>query len=875
MAEQRAAWQSKPLLREVYLRAWEALWRCARPGLTVEVGSGSGNFADFLPSAITSDLAPRPWLRLAADACDLPFRAGAVDNIVCTDVVHHLPDPVAFLREATRVLRPDGRLLLVEPLISLGSYPVFRFIHHEPVDLSWSPGASNGCRPNEAIPTLLFFRARGALQRLAPELELIHAQARDWLVYPLSGGYGYPSLLPRWLAGAARRVEDALPLGPWAGFRMAVALRRREPGRLAPPPSVGVGRVGGAEARRADAHPHLSPPPSRGRQTGRRRAWPHWPAALLLLVVAMYWITWFGRFEVPAPDFFEYEHAALAIRAGRVPEVPRRPPLYPALIAAASAVTPGSQSGGHSEPSEESRLGQDGRVTRRPALIAAEVINFALGLAALALIYALCQPLIGRWALLVAWLTAIHWAMAYVVIHPLADPTLLVCVLAALYLAGRASPWRWVAASLAALARYDGFALIAALAFTGSEPRWRRWACAAAAAAPALAYLAADLTHGGSGDLHWQAVRTLTPAGVDFVRSVAIASIGFAPVALLRGALAGADWAMPVAAALAALVAGLAGVGAWAAGRSPTRGGWLAPMAAFSALYVALHLFYPAANTRFVLPVLWFYHFLAVSGGLALARALPGRQRLGAPSWAGASVVACAVGLAGSGPGRWWAFALALPLGAAWAASRRPLAWGAAYLCAVGGAAGGVGLTRWYLDREATLWGEVKAASQWYAAAAKPGDRLLCQAGAAAIMSEYAPLHPEQFLDAARFACLPPNERAAALRRAGATHALWCSTAEWPVSQRGQVLVGSRYSREAAAQWGRGADLLDAIKAGRLPGWLPCATLRRGREVAYVFRVSVGADLRSAPASPIGSTRGAPLRVFADERIARHGEPMR
>ena len=143
MAAQRAVWREKALLREVYRRGWEALWRHARPGLTVEVGSGSGNFADYLPTAITSDVAPRPWLRLAADACRLPLRAGSVDNLACTDVVHHLPDPVAFLREAARVLRPDGRLLMLEPFISAASYPVFRFIHHEPVDMSWRPSPSS------------------------------------------------------------------------------------------------------------------------------------------------------------------------------------------------------------------------------------------------------------------------------------------------------------------------------------------------------------------------------------------------------------------------------------------------------------------------------------------------------------------------------------------------------------------------------------------------------------------------------------------------------------------------------------------------------------------------------------------------------------
>jgi SAM-dependent methyltransferase len=238
LSAQRAVWASKPLLREAYRRAWEALWRHARPGVTVEVGSGSGNFSEFVPSAITSDIVPRPWLRLAADACRLPLRTRAVDNLVCTDVVHHLPDPVAFLREAARVLRPDGRLLMLEPFISPGSYPVFRFIHHEPVDLSWraSPPSPSplperergpgGDRPNEAIPTVLFFRSKAELARLAPELELLHCEARDWLVYPLSGGYGYPALLPNWLAGAARRVEEAVPLARLAGFRMTVALRR-------------------------------------------------------------------------------------------------------------------------------------------------------------------------------------------------------------------------------------------------------------------------------------------------------------------------------------------------------------------------------------------------------------------------------------------------------------------------------------------------------------------------------------------------------------------------------------------------------------------------------------------------------------------------
>jgi SAM-dependent methyltransferase len=50
-----------------------------------------------------------------ADAAQLPFADAAFSSVLIRDLLHHVPDRAAVLAEAVRVLRPNGRLILVEP----------------------------------------------------------------------------------------------------------------------------------------------------------------------------------------------------------------------------------------------------------------------------------------------------------------------------------------------------------------------------------------------------------------------------------------------------------------------------------------------------------------------------------------------------------------------------------------------------------------------------------------------------------------------------------------------------------------------------------------------------------------------------------------
>jgi SAM-dependent methyltransferase len=96
------------------------------PGpVLVDIGGGTGNYAGALRSTgwvpTISDLSDA-MLRVArskdlrvvrADAAAQPFATGAADAVTLIAMLHHVPDWQGALAEASRMLRPGGRLVLL------------------------------------------------------------------------------------------------------------------------------------------------------------------------------------------------------------------------------------------------------------------------------------------------------------------------------------------------------------------------------------------------------------------------------------------------------------------------------------------------------------------------------------------------------------------------------------------------------------------------------------------------------------------------------------------------------------------------------------------------------------------------------------------
>ncbi|MBZ5536986.1 MAG: class I SAM-dependent methyltransferase [Acidobacteriia bacterium] len=95
----------------------------------LEVGCGEGGNLFFLGESEATlfgiDLFPnklifaRSQLSKCGFACSradqLPFPGECFDIVLCRDVLHHLPEREATLKEISRVCRPGGKIIIIEP----------------------------------------------------------------------------------------------------------------------------------------------------------------------------------------------------------------------------------------------------------------------------------------------------------------------------------------------------------------------------------------------------------------------------------------------------------------------------------------------------------------------------------------------------------------------------------------------------------------------------------------------------------------------------------------------------------------------------------------------------------------------------------------
>jgi SAM-dependent methyltransferase len=240
LEEHRRLWREKAILPRVYEPWFEALLRVApEAGRILEVGAGPGFLAERARIShprlrwIAADLIAAPWNSMAADAGRLPLGPASVDAVVGLDVLHHLGRPAAFFSEVARVVRPGGRLALVEPWITALSYPVYRFFHQEDCALGvdpWDPfpkgAAKDSFDGNAAIPWKML-RRTGTEEWSRLGFHPPRAQALNAFAYLLSLGFRPGSLLPEALLRPLQRLDSLLrPLAPWLGLRASLVFSR-------------------------------------------------------------------------------------------------------------------------------------------------------------------------------------------------------------------------------------------------------------------------------------------------------------------------------------------------------------------------------------------------------------------------------------------------------------------------------------------------------------------------------------------------------------------------------------------------------------------------------------------------------------------------
>tara|TARA_Y100001970_G_C14225651_1_gene855493 strand:- start:90 stop:860 length:771 start_codon:yes stop_codon:yes gene_type:complete len=224
--------RSKPFLRKIYEEWYNLIKDQYNSNAEVlEIGSGAGIMKNYIPNLITSDLFPIPGVDMVIDANRIDINDCSLDGIAMTNVLHHIPDCNIFFSEAIRVIRPGGKLVMIEPWNTKWSKWVYLNLHHEHFEPSTRDWIIENSGPlssaNGALPWIIFNRDRKIFADKFPELRVLNIKPIMPISYLLSGGISMRNILPGMMYKPVRFLEKRLKESSWAMFAL-ITLSRHE-----------------------------------------------------------------------------------------------------------------------------------------------------------------------------------------------------------------------------------------------------------------------------------------------------------------------------------------------------------------------------------------------------------------------------------------------------------------------------------------------------------------------------------------------------------------------------------------------------------------------------------------------------------------------